>query len=145
MATKIEATSTSNSVSPPAAMTSLSEKTLDRSAAFKILEGVFPYTEYATACSALASASNNAEKVTLGILFDITAKLSSQDNEHYMGRLVGRLSMESLGTYDDLEDLSAFVIQTHRSNMKKHPDQRKETYHMRSCYCQFHEDEEESD
>lgn len=145
MATKIEPPAASIGVSPPAAMTSLAEKTLERKAAFKVLEGVFPYTEYATACSALAMASNNSEVITIGTLFDVTAKLSSQSSEHYTSRLVGRLSMESVGTYDDLDQLSALVLQAASSHMKKHHEQRTETYHMRSCYCQFHEDESESD
>ena len=145
MATKIEPIPDNKGVSPPAAMTSLAEKTLERRVAFKVLEGVFPYTEYATACSALTVVSRNADKISIGTLFDVTARLSSQDNDHYTGRLIGRLSMESVGSYDDLENLSALVLQTYRSHMKKYPEQRTETYHMRSCYCQFHEDEDEDE
>ena len=142
MSVKVEANGTHSSVSPSATMASLSAKTLDRKTAFKVLEGVFPYDEYARACSILSSVSRNMDTVTVGALFDVTAQLSpDHSSDHYTSRLVGRLCMENVGTYEDLQELSSLTLQTAPTHRRKFHEQRTETYHMRSCYCQFDEDE----
>lgn len=146
MSVKVEASVTHSSVSPSAAMASLSAKTVDRKVALKILEGVFPYDEYPQACSILTSVSRNTDTVTVGSLFDITAQLSSgHSNDHYTSRLVGRLCMENLATFEDLQQLSLLTSQTAPSQRRKLHEERTETYHMRSCYCQFDEHESESE
>jgi len=115
----------------------LSTTMIKRTKAFAVLESVFPYDEYAAAASTLAFVTQNASSVTVGSLFDVVASLKpGLSDDAYMYRLIGRLCMENVGAYEDLEALSKDSHVITMEEMKKFPEESRMTYHMRTCYCQ---------
>ena len=115
----------------------LASKMIKRTAAFAVMESVFPYDEYASAASTLAFVTQNSSTVTVGSLFDVVASLKpGLTDESYMYRLIGRLCMENVGAYEDLEALSKESHIITMDEMKKLPEESRMTYHMRVCYCQ---------
>ncbi len=135
---KVESTVSTGDKSPGVSTMALSTKEMDRTKAFKILEGVFPLVEYSAAATALSYASGNASTITIGTLID--AIISHTSDDIYSNRLIGILSMEGMAVYDDLEYLIKEARATFR--MRRRTSQPlSETYHMHSCYCKMGEEQ----
>ena len=122
-------------------MTTLSHKTITVEKAYTILEVVFPYTDLSKAHAILRRVIGYSTDVMVGTLFDVAFSASSYDDrETIFLRLVGQLCGERVGTYEEIEGLAKETLLSAASesvSQKKTREPLTETYHMKSCYCQY--------
>ena len=128
-------------------MATLATQTLPKATVCKILESVFPFDEYSSALSTLGLFSRGSTDLMIGSLFDLVHILTYEVTNHdstYSNRLIGRLCMEKIGTFEALEKISE---DSRTAVLKKSPD---EYAHLRMqrriCYChQNNEDAENAE
>lgn len=128
-------------------MATLATHTLPKATVCKILESVFPFDEYSSALSTLGLFSRDSADMMIGTLFDLVHILTYDVTTHdltYSNRLIGRLCMENVGTFETLEKISE---DSRAAVLKKSPD---EYTHLRMqrriCYChQNNEDAEDAE
>ena len=122
-------------------MTILSEKTIPVAKAHVIVAAIFPDTLVGNALSILRRVVGYSEDIMIGTLFDIVFAASGyNDHEIFFLRLIGQLSAERVGTYEEIEDLSKETVTAgvlERSRKKSQTNPREETYHMPDCYCRY--------
>ena len=125
-------------------MATTATQTILKEKAFKVLESVFPFDEYHSAVSTLAVSIRDSPEIMIGSLFDLVHILTYNTNDTtYADRLVGRLCMEKVGNFEELEKISA---ESRTAILKKSPDQYTHlSTQIRICYCQHDEDTQDSD
>jgi hypothetical protein len=127
-------------------MATLATQTLPKATVCKVLESVFPFDEYSSALSTLGLISRDSTDMMIGSLFDLVHILTYEVTNHdstYSNRLIGRLCMENVGTFEALEKISS---DSRTAILKKSPDQYTHLrMQRRTCYCQNDDEAEDSD